>query len=150
MASINSDGRTIQAAFAGGSLPPGYGETERIKIYRDKATLTGVAATQTVTFREGIPNGALILTAVSYLDFDDLGTGGTIGLGFSGTATAFCSAVDTDTADGRAYLSESTTYPDYYKVTTDNFKPLLTRNTADVTGSPTVSLTIMYLDPTTL
>lgn len=148
MASINSDGRTIQATFGGGALPPSYGGAG-IKVYHDTATLTGVVATNTVTFAEGIPNGSKIFRNLSFIYTTDQGTGGTFSLGDSASATRFISSADGDTAAVTVALTEdATNLSNIYTVAVDNWKPLLTRNTADVTGSPTVDLWIFYLPPT--
>lgn len=148
MASIYSDGRTIQLGSSGiaNPLPLLYGGQIPIPYY-DAATLTGVAATNTVTFREGIPKGARIIKSLSKVWGTDQGTGGTMKLGDAAEDDRFCSAVDTDTADWKASLDEADATTELYEVTVNEYKPVMTRNTADVTGSPTVGLLIWYLPP---
>ena len=143
MAKTYSTGRQPQVDFPGLLV----GETdEEIQYYIDDADLTGMVATDTLEFKEGIPNGSRILKDLSYMTFEDCGTGGTLSMGDAASATRFCSAVNSDSAAGQARFTEDTDTPEYL-VDVDNWKPLLTRNTASVTGSPKVVVVIAYLPP---
>lgn len=142
MASIKSKGLTNQdnnqRNYAGSS--------GAVQWYHDYAILTGVGVDETVTFREGVPEGALILTGSSFVVSEDQGTGGTFNFGDSNSATAFISNADADTSGATVPFTESTTNPAFYRAGA-GFRPILTRKTAAVTGSPRVDVYIAYIPP---